>query len=60
MNKRLKAKIIEKYGSQAEFSYDIRMHAAVVSRIIRNRRELSPEQKHEWAKKLNCRMKDIF
>lgn len=60
MNKKLKAKIIEKYGSQAEFAYDIRTHEAVISRVVRNRRELSPRQKQEWAGKLNCQLKDIF
>lgn len=60
MNKRLKAKIILKYGSQAEFAYDIKTHEAVISRVVRNRRELSSEQKKMWARKLNCQIKDIF
>ncbi len=60
MNRKLKAKIIERYGSQAEFSYDLRTHAAVISRIVRGRREISLEQKELWASKLDCKQEEIF
>ena len=54
MNKILKGKIVEKYGSQFEFALAIGEHEAVVSRIIRNHRELSPEDRLKWSNKLGC------
>ena len=54
MNKYLKAKIVEKYGSQFEFARAVGEHEAVVSRIIRGHRVLSPEDRWRWAEALGC------
>jgi plasmid maintenance system antidote protein VapI len=52
MNKYLKAKIVERYGSQFEFARAIAEHEAVVSRVIRGHRDLTPEEKARWANAL--------
>ena len=54
MNKQLKAKIIERYGSQADFAERIKEDESKVSRIVRGRRSLSPEDVRRWSKALGC------
>lgn len=60
MNKKLKLKIIETFGTQADFSMAVGEHESNVTRVIRERRTLSDERKERWAKALNCKSKDIF
>ena len=59
MNKKLKGRIIQLYGTQADFSTKIKKSEAVVSRIIRGRRTLSKDEQKVWAKALKCRPKDL-
>jgi plasmid maintenance system antidote protein VapI len=54
MNKYLKARIVERYGSQFEFARALGEHEAVVSRIIRGHRELTPKEQMKWANALGC------
>lgn len=54
MNRKLKAKIIEKFGSQADFAQEIQVDESIVSRIVRGRRVLSPEDQAIWCKVLDC------
>ncbi len=54
MNKKLKAKIIEKFGSQADFAQEIQVDESIISRIVRGRRVLSPEDQAKWLKVLKC------
>lgn len=49
MNKRLKAKIIEKYGSQFHFARAINSQESVISRVIHGHRLLTPDEQHRWA-----------
>ena len=60
MNKFLKLKIIERFGSQAEFSMAVNQDESVISRVIRGRRELSAGIKQKWADALGCKPEDIF
>jgi ribosome-binding protein aMBF1 (putative translation factor) len=60
MNKRLKLKIIEMFGSQADFAQAIKEDESVVSRIIRGRRKLDDQQKRKWAAALDCNPDQIF
>jgi plasmid maintenance system antidote protein VapI len=60
MNKKLKAKIIEKFGTQAEFAQAIKTDETIISRIIRGRRTLDSDKQFIWAKALGCKPKDIF
>lgn len=54
MNIELKIAIIKKFGSQADFAFKMHEHESTVSRVVRGRRPLSPEQKMVWAKALDC------
>ena len=60
MNRVLKAKIIERYGSQANFAQAIKEHEPVISRVVRNRMDLPPETKAKWANALGCRVEEVF
>lgn len=53
-NRVLKAKIIEHYGTQADFSQEVGDDESLVSRVIRGRRKLSKEQAAVWLKALRC------
>lgn len=54
MNKLLKAKIVEKYGSQTEFAKIISLNESIVSRIVRGHHGLKPEERRRWAIVLGC------
>ena len=54
MNLRLKIKIIEKFGSQADFAMKMKVDESVVSRIVRGRRVLKPEDVARWSEELEC------
>lgn len=54
MNKTLKAKIVEKFGSQVEFAKAIGEHEPIVSRVIRGHHYLSAEERLRWAIALGC------
>ena len=60
MNLKLKAKIIEKYGTQADFAPVINTDESLISKFIRGRRKLSPENQTIWANALDCKPSDIF
>lgn len=60
MNNKLKAKIIEKYGTQVDFALKNGTDETFVSKIIRGRRQLDPEKQFIWAKALACKTADIF
>jgi DNA-binding transcriptional regulator YdaS (Cro superfamily) len=54
MNRLLKAKIVEVFGSQADFAQEINVDESIVSRVIRGRRTLSPTGREKWCKVLKC------
>lgn len=60
MNRKLKAKIVEKFGTQFEFSKAINEHESNISRVIRGRRELNEEDKKAWAKILEMDINELF
>jgi plasmid maintenance system antidote protein VapI len=60
MNKILKAKIFEIFGTQADFALAINEDETLISRVIRGRRNIEPERKIKWAKVLGCKVKEIF
>lgn len=49
MNRKLKGRIIECFGSQHQFARYIDEHEAVVSKVVRNKRELDARQRERWA-----------
>jgi hypothetical protein len=60
MNTKLKAKIIEKYGTQADFAQVIATDESIISRVVRGRRGLDANIQAQWAEVLNCKVEDIF
>lgn len=60
MNWKLKELINEQFGSQSNFAYSIRTNESVVSKIIRGRRALSPEDQRKWADALGTKPESIF
>ncbi len=60
VNNKLKAKIVEKFGSQANFAEELDIFATIVSRVVRGRIFLSDEDQIRWANLLDCNPEDIF
>ena len=60
MNWVLKTRIIERFGTQADFAYAIRGAEAVVSKVVRGRRTLSAEERQRWAEVLEVDCKELF
>ena len=60
MNRILKGKIVEKYGTQADFAQEIKQHETVVSRVVRDRKTLPHAVKVKWAKALGCSVEEVF
>ncbi len=54
MNKILKAKIVEKFGTQSEFSRIINKNEAIISRTIHGYHNLPTEERMRWAVALDC------
>ena len=48
----LKASIVEKFGTAADFSHVVKEPETVVSKVIRGRRTLSEDKKRKWAEAL--------
>ena len=57
---KLKAAMVEKYGSQANFAQRMELDEAYVSRIVNGRRELSGSDKVIWANMLCRTVGDLF
>ena len=60
MNLKLKARIIEKYGTQADFAPVIDTDESLISKIIRGRRTLPVEKQVEWAEALGSTPRELF
>lgn len=60
MNRRLRLKIIERFGTQADFASKVKADETLVSRVIRGRRAISKEMRAAWADALRCAPEDIF
>ena len=60
INKPLKARIFEIFGTQEDYAEEIGEDATTVSRVIRGRRELDPERQKKWAEPLGRPPEDFF
>jgi len=60
MNKALKIRIIEIFGTQSDFAQALGMDESLVSRVIRGRRQLDLVSQRKWAKLLKCKTENIF
>lgn len=60
INKRLKSRIFEIFGTQADFAQEMAEDETLVSKIICGRRILSLEKQKKWAKALGRKPQEIF
>jgi hypothetical protein len=60
MNIKLKGAIYGKYGSQIDFAQAHGIDETLVSKVVMNRRKLSPEKQQQWARWLDRKIEDIF
>lgn len=60
MNLILKLRILQKFGSQANFATAEKVDEALVSRVIRGRRVLPKKDQIKWARDLDCDADEIF
>lgn len=60
MNKKLKARIIEIYGTQSDFAPVINTDESLISKIIRGRRTLDAEKQVTWARALDSTPLELF
>lgn len=60
MNLILKLRILENFGSQANFAAAEKVDESLVSRVIRGRRALPKKDQIKWARELHCDVEEIF
>jgi transcriptional regulator with XRE-family HTH domain len=60
MNKVLKGKIVERFGSQREFARFIGVHETFISRVVRMHHELDDDTRNQWAAVLDVDVKTLF
>ena len=60
VNRKLKARIIEIFGTQSDFAFDAKVDETLVSKVVCGGRTLSSEKKAEWCKLLELENQDIF
>lgn len=60
LNKRLKARIFEVFGTQGDYAQVIGEDETLVSKVICGRRTLSFEKQKAWAKPLGYKPQDLF
>ena len=60
MNRKLKARIVEKFGTQADFAQVVKIDETIVSRVVRGRRILQAETQKQWAEVLQTPTCELF
>jgi len=54
VNRKLKARMIEIFGSQMAFAFIAKEHETYVSKVLNGWRVLPDEKKAKWSQILNC------
>ena len=60
MNRKLKAKIIEHYGSQWHFAQAVKERESIVSRVIHGKRNLTDKKQAAWCRALKAETEELF
>ncbi len=60
MNRRLKAAIILRFSTQSDFADAVDEHESFVSKVVRRRRDLSPEKQYIWGRMLETNPRELF
>jgi plasmid maintenance system antidote protein VapI len=58
-NRKLRGKIIEKFGTASDFANHLGVRDDVVSRVVCGRRSLPPDEVTRWASALNTTPQDL-
>lgn len=59
-NRRLLAKIIERFERQCNFAKAVDESETLISRVINNRVFLPAQKQREWSEALECQVDEIF
>jgi hypothetical protein len=60
VNKNLKAKIVQNYGSQKQFAAENGLQEGMVSLVVRGRFNLDSDQQQRWASALRTSADELF
>jgi plasmid maintenance system antidote protein VapI len=60
MNKILKGEIVKKCGTQYLFAGELKIRESEVSKVIRGKKQLDPDEKKVWADALDVEVSEIF
>ena len=58
-NRKVRSKIVELYGSQADFSQAVGRDEPFVSRVLNGRRQLTGQERALWASVLGCSLEEL-
>jgi len=59
-NKKLKAQIFLRYGTQEDFAQEIGVSGSLVSCVVNGRKQLNETKKEAWATALGMDKKELF
>jgi len=60
VNNFFKGKIVQEFGTQADFAAAVGVDESVVSRVVRGRRDIPVQIKRQWAEVLKCDAQELF
>ncbi len=59
-SRKLKSKIIEKFGTQTAFARRVKETETAVSRVVQGHNELPEDRKRKWARALGANVDELF
>ncbi len=60
MNLKLKGRIVERFGSQANFALVAKVDEPFLSRVVTGRRQLPEDEQERWCSLLGCKPAELF
>ena len=57
---KLKSRIVEHFGTQADFAPVVGRDDAFISRVVRGRRQLPASEQGKWAEALKCDVTELL
>lgn len=59
VNNKLKARIVEKFGSQSDLAEVLKIDASIISKVVRGRKSLCETNQLLWAKALGYKIEEF-
>ena len=59
-SRKLKSRIIEKFGTQTSFARRVKETETAVSRVVQGHNELPEDRKRKWARALGANVDELF